>query len=87
LGKKFGVSDFFSNFRAYKKETIANFGLMGGETFGGELLVDAKKKGLRIGEVLYEPPKRRKNPRIGGTFRANFRIFVALLKCFVIYVF
>jgi hypothetical protein len=44
LGKMFGVSDFFSNFRAYKKETLNNFNLVGGETFGGELLVDAKKK-------------------------------------------
>ena len=45
LGKMFGVSDFFSNFRAYKKETIGN-ALKGGETFGGELLVIAKKKGF-----------------------------------------
>jgi dolichol-phosphate mannosyltransferase len=85
LGKMFGVSDFFSNFRAYRKEAIANFSLKGGETFGGELLVSARKNGLRIGEVMYEPPPRRSKPRIGGTIRANFRIMAALFKCFVIY--
>jgi glycosyltransferase involved in cell wall biosynthesis len=85
LGKRFGVSDFFSNFRVYRKEAIANFSLKGGETFGGELLVSARKNGLRIGEVMYEPSPRRSKPRIGGTIRANFRIMAALFKCFVIY--
>ena len=85
LGKMLGVSDFFSNFRAYKKETIANLTLRDGETFGGELLVNVKKHGFKIGEVTYEPPPRRGNPRIGGKTRANFRIIVALLKCWIIY--
>jgi dolichol-phosphate mannosyltransferase len=87
LGKLFGVSDFFSNFRAYKKETLANAQLMGGETFGGELLVVAKKKGFRLGEVTYEPPPRRSKPRIGGTIRANCRIMVATWKCWLLYLF
>ncbi len=85
LGKMFGVSDFFSNFRAYKKETIAHFNLRGGETFGGELLVNAKKNGFKIGEATYEPPPRRSNSRIGGKIKANFRIIIALLKCCIIY--
>jgi dolichol-phosphate mannosyltransferase len=85
IGKMFGVSDFFSNFRAYKKETIPHFNLRGGETFGGELLVVAKKHGFKIGEVMYEPSPRRRNPRIGGKIRANFRIIAALLKCRIIY--
>jgi len=84
LGKMFGISDFFSNFRAYKKETIAQH-LRGGETFGGELLVIAEKNGFKIGEVMYEPPPRRVNPRIGGKIGANLRIIVALFKCFIIY--
>ncbi len=87
LGKIFGVSDFFSNFRAYKKETIVNSVLRGGETFGGELLVTAKKKGFRLGEVMYEPPPRRTKPRIGGTVRANFRIIAATWKCWLLYLF
>jgi len=87
LGKIFGLSDFYSNFRAYKRAAIANFTLKGGETFGGELLVRAKKKGYRIGEIAYESPPRCSKPRIGGAFRANFRIMVALLKCFFLYVF
>ena len=62
LGKIFGVSDFFSNFRAYKKETFAEFDLKGGETFGGELLVRAKKRGFRIGEIKYEASPRRSKP-------------------------
>lgn len=86
LGKICGVSDFYSNFRAYKREAITNK-LVGGETFGGELLVAAKKNGFRIGEITYEPPARRSKPRIGGAFRANMRILVASLKCFFIYLF
>jgi glycosyltransferase involved in cell wall biosynthesis len=86
LGKLCGVSDFYSNFRAYKKETLPN-ALKGGETFGGELLVVAKKKGFRIGEITYEAPPRRSKPRIGGTIKANFRIIVATWKCFFIYCF
>jgi dolichol-phosphate mannosyltransferase len=85
LGKMLGISDFFSNFRAYKKETVANLTLRDGETFGGELLVNVKKNGFKIGEISYEPPPRRSNPRIGGKIRANFRIIVALLKCWIIY--
>jgi dolichol-phosphate mannosyltransferase len=76
LGKKFGVSDFYSNFRAFKKETVAQ-DLKGGETFGGELLVAARKKGFKIGEITYEPPPRRCKPRIGGVIRANLRIIFA----------
>lgn len=86
LGKICGVSDFYSNFRAYKKEAFANK-LVAGETFGGELLIIAKKKGFRIGEIKYEAPPRRSKPRIGGTIRANFRITVASWKCFFIYLF
>jgi dolichol-phosphate mannosyltransferase len=84
LGKMFGVSDFFSNFRVYKKAAITNY-LRGGETFGGELLVAAKKNGCKIGEVLYKPPPRRSTPRIGGKIIANLRIIAALFKCFMIY--
>jgi dolichol-phosphate mannosyltransferase len=87
IGKKFGVSDFFSNFRAYKRETIVNADLKGGETFGGELLVVAKKNGFRIGEITYNPPARRVKPRIGGTLRANLRITAATWKCWLIYLF
>ena len=84
LGKIVGVSDFYSNFRAFKKELATKFDLKGGETFGGELLVIAKKNGFKIGEVSYEPPPRRSNPRIGGNTKANLRICVASLKCFVL---
>jgi dolichol-phosphate mannosyltransferase len=86
LGKICGVSDFYSNFRAFKKETFAGK-LRGGETFGGELLVTAKKRGFKIGELLYEAPPRRSKPRIGGSIRANLRIMAASLKCFIFYLF
>src|SRR4030042_849141 len=66
LGKVLGVADTFSNFRAYKKEIISRFNLRGGETFGAEFLVIAKKNNLKLGEINYEPPTRRRNPRIGG---------------------
>jgi len=87
LGKLVGVTDTLSNFKAFRKETVSNFNLRGGETFGAEFLVIAKKKGLRIGEMLYDPPPRRKNPRIGGTIKANLRIFWALIKALVLYAF
>ncbi len=87
LGKIVGVSDFYSNFRAFKKEVTAKFDLKGGETFGGELLVIAKKQDFKIGEVMYEAPPRRNKPRIGGKIKANLRILGASLKCFFIYVF
>jgi len=87
IGKSFGIYDFFSNYRAYKKETISNYKLKGGETFGAELLIIAKKNGFKIGQVLYEPPPRRSKPRIGGTVRANLRILRALLKAYAIYKF
>jgi len=85
LGKIIGVTDTFSNFRAYRKETISEFSLRGGETFGAEFLVIAKKKGFRIGEIRYDPPPRRKNPRIGGKTKANLRIIWALIKALTIY--
>ena len=87
LGKIVGTSDFYSNFRVYKKEIIADVSLSGGETFGGELLVLAKKKGVKIGELKYEAPPRRDKPRIGGNIKANLRIMVASLKCLFIYLF
>jgi dolichol-phosphate mannosyltransferase len=85
LGKLCNTSDFYSNFRAFKKQAIADANLKRGETFGGELLVIAKKRGCRIGEVKYDPPPRRGSPRIGRSLRANWRISVASLKCFLKY--
>ncbi|MFB3888651.1 MAG: glycosyltransferase [Candidatus Bathyarchaeia archaeon] len=85
LGRIIGVSDVFSNFRAYQREAFSDYRLRAGETFGAELLVAAKKRGLRIGEIRYEPPTRRKHPRIGGTIRANVRILQALVKAMILY--
>jgi dolichol-phosphate mannosyltransferase len=87
LGKIIGITDPFSNFRAYRKETTSQFpmNLRGGETFGAEFLVAAKKKGLKIGEIKYDPPRRRKNPRIGGKIKANLRITWASIKSLIIY--
>ena len=85
LGKTIGITDTFSNFRAYRKETVSKFNLRGGETFGAEFLVAAKKKGLTIGEIQCDPPPRRNNPRIGGKIKANLRIFWALIKSQIIY--
>jgi hypothetical protein len=59
--------------------------LAGGETFGGELLVIAKKNHFKIGELVYEPPARRSKPRIGGIVKSNLRIMFATLKCWFIY--
>jgi len=85
LGKLLGVKDSFSNYRAYRREVVSKFNLRGAETFGAEFLVIAKKNRLRIGEITYEPPPRRKSPRIGGTVKANLRITWALIKSLIIY--
>jgi dolichol-phosphate mannosyltransferase len=86
LGKIVGVSDFYSNFRVYKRQTVSSK-LRGGETFGGELLVIAKKQGFKLGEVRYAAPPRRSKPRIGGSIRANLRIMIASWKCFFLFLF
>jgi dolichol-phosphate mannosyltransferase len=85
LGRMLGVSDVFSNFRVFRREQVPLFRLEGGETFGSEFLVIAKRRGLRIGEFSYEPPPRRKSPRIGGALKANLRIFWASAKSFLLY--
>jgi dolichol-phosphate mannosyltransferase len=85
LDKIICITDTFSNFRAYRKETVSKFNLRGGETFGAEFLVAAKKKGLAIGEIQCDPPPRRNNPRVGGKIKANLRIFWALIKSQIIY--
>jgi dolichol-phosphate mannosyltransferase len=85
LGKLLHVSDTLSNYRAYRKEVIPKFNLKGGETFGAEFLVISKKKGLTIGEIKYNPPPRRRNPRIGGKTKANLRIIWALIKSLALY--
>ncbi len=87
LGRLLGVKDTFSNFRAFKSDTLKLYNLVGGETFGAELLLIAKKRGLQIGELVYSPPPRRSRPRIGGNVRANLRIFWAWTKCLWIYYF
>lgn len=87
LGKLCQVSDFYSNFRAYKREAIINAHLVKGETFGGELLIDAKKNGYRIGEIRYDAPPRRRSPRIGGSIKANWRISIASMKCLLRYLY
>jgi dolichol-phosphate mannosyltransferase len=86
LGKIVGVSDFYSNFRVYKRQAVSSK-LRGGETFGVELLVIAKKQGFKLGEVKYAAPPRRSKPRIGGSIRANLRIIVASWKCFFLFLF
>ncbi len=87
LGKIVGVCDSFSNYRAYRKEIIPKLSLKHGETFGAEILVVAKKQGLKIGEMHYAPPPRRKRPRIGGKIKANLRILWASMKATAIYLF
>jgi dolichol-phosphate mannosyltransferase len=87
LGKLVGITDFYSNFRLYKKEVVATFELRGGETFGAEFLFISRKHGFKLGEVMYVPPPRRTYPRIGGSLRANLRIQWATSKAFALYLF
>jgi dolichol-phosphate mannosyltransferase len=87
LGKICNTTDFYSNFRAYKKEVLTEANLRYGETFGGELLIIAKKYGYKICDLEYDPLPRRVNPRIGGAIKANWRINVATIKCLLAYLF
>lgn len=80
LGRLVGVRDFYSNFRVYRRGLFAGYTLKLGETFGGELLIYAWLRNYRIREVLYEPPPRRRRPRIGGALRANARIAKTTMK-------
>ena len=84
LGKDIGISDFYSNFRAYRKKVIKRIKPEIGESFGGEFLIKAKEIGLKISEILFKPPFRRKNPRIGGKIKANIRLLFVTLKLFLI---
>ncbi len=83
--RKLGVRDIYSNFKAFRGEyagVIARTSC--GETFGAEFTLNAVRHGLRIGELLYDPPPRRSRPRIGGVLKANLRIMTAnmrLLEC------
>jgi len=85
LGRLLGISDVYSNFRIYRRDRMLGVKLKLGETFGGELLVTAKKSGFKIGEYLYKPPPRRSQPRIGGTLKANLRIIWATIKLLTYY--
>ena len=85
LGRLLNVRDVFSNYRVLRKDTVQSFTLRGGETFGAEFLVIAKRKSLKIGEMEYTSSHRRGHPRIGGTLRANLRIAWALAKSLGLY--
>lgn len=87
LGRLLGVSDSFSNYRVFRKEFISKINLRSGETFGCEFIIIAKKNHLKIKDVKYAPPPRRKNPKIGGTIKANLRILWVTIKCFAIFLF
>ncbi len=82
---KLKVRDIYSNFKAFRGEysgIIAS--VRCGETFGAEFTWNAIRHGLNIGELVYEPPPRRSNPRIGGMLKANMRVMAAsfrLLRC------
>ncbi len=80
LSSKLCVHDIYSNFRVYRRDSVADVKLTLGETFGAELLLRAIERGCRVCEYVYDPPPRRSKPRVGGRFTANLRILKVLLK-------
>lgn len=80
IGKIVGIRDFYSNFRVYKRDLFRDFQPRFKESFGGEFIVYAWLNKYRIGEFIYDPPPRRKHPRIGGWMKANTRIFIVTMK-------
>jgi dolichol-phosphate mannosyltransferase len=79
VGKRVGVTDVLSNFRAMRRERVKHISLGQSETFGAEFLIRAHKLGLCIGQIQVAETQRRSRPRIGGTVTANFRILKALV--------
>jgi dolichol-phosphate mannosyltransferase len=80
IGRRVGVTDVLSNFRAIRTEQAKAIELQKGDTFGAEFLIKAYERGLRMTEILVAPSPRRKHPRIGNTITANLRILRALLR-------
>lgn len=81
LGKIVGVKDFYSNYRIYRRDVIdAIKDIVLGETFGGEILLKAWARGYKIGEIIYNPNYRRRDPRLGNVLKSNIRIFYATIK-------
>jgi len=80
IGRIVSVRDVYSNFRVYRRDLFKDYEPVLGETFGGELLIYAWIRGFKIGEYVYEPPPRRSKPRIGGSIKANTRIFIVNMK-------
>ena len=51
----FGVSDFFSNFRVYKKETIAHFSLRGEKPLAANYWLLLKSMVLKLAKYCMSP--------------------------------
>lgn len=84
IGKRLGVHDVLSNFRAFSKAMAESIRFGGTETYGAEFLIKAWRAGYRIGEMRVEL-RRRKKPRLGNTVTANSKILLALAKSVIIF--
>jgi len=85
IGRWIGVSDVLSNFRAMRKDEVIGIAVGRRETFGAEFLIRAYKQGLRVTQVQVENTPRRRDPRIGGTLKANLRILKAMFICLLMW--
>jgi dolichol-phosphate mannosyltransferase len=84
IGRRLGIRDMLSNFRAMRADKVKGLSLDHGETFGAEFLIKAHKLGLRLGQIQVDATARRRRPRIGGAIKANLRILKAFLTCLFI---
>lgn len=84
VGKRIGVTDVLSNFRAMRTDQVKQITLGLRETFGAEFLIRARRLGLRIGQIQVAETPRRSRPSIGGTLTANLRILKALVISLII---
>jgi hypothetical protein len=80
IGRRLGITDVLSNFRAVRRDQVRQISLTGSETFGAEFLIRAHTLGLCIGQIQDVETQRRSRPRIGGTVTAN----LGILKAFII---
>ncbi|MGC8573664.1 MAG: glycosyltransferase family 2 protein [Caldisphaera sp.] len=83
--KILNVDDIYSNFRVYSKDCLKDFNPKLGETFGLEFLLFLNKKRCKICQIIYSPPPRRSNPRIGGKLKANMKAFYSTFKSLIGY--
>lgn len=82
--RKAGIEDPLCGLKAYKTCVYRDVGYFDRiSSIGTELMFNAKKKGYRIKQVPISLKKRRDVPRFGRILKANWKIFLAIVKTII----